>query len=157
YFRQEKYELAEYHFSRALSINTASSVLHTYLGMVFHANGKSLQALNMLARASAIQPDNPQARFQRANVLMKLDRYQEAQEELERVRDHAPREASVHFLLGKICKRLGKREKALRHFLLALDFDPKDGNLVKAAIDQLELPEEAEEEEEGEEEAEENF
>jgi hypothetical protein len=54
----------------------------------------------------------------------------------------------------QICKRLGKREKALRHFLLALDFDPKDGNLVKAAIDRLELPEE---EEGGEEEEEENF
>jgi anaphase-promoting complex subunit 3 len=32
YFRQEKYELAEYHFRRALGINPASSVLHCYLG-----------------------------------------------------------------------------------------------------------------------------
>jgi tetratricopeptide (TPR) repeat protein len=32
YYRQEKYELAEYHFTRALSINRQSSVLHCYLG-----------------------------------------------------------------------------------------------------------------------------
>ena len=32
YYRQEKYELAEYHFRRALSINPSSSVLHCYLG-----------------------------------------------------------------------------------------------------------------------------
>jgi hypothetical protein len=34
YYRQEKYALAEYHFTRALSINGQSSVLHCYLGMV---------------------------------------------------------------------------------------------------------------------------
>lgn len=148
YFRQEKYELAEYHFARALSINKTSSVLHTFLGMVLHANGKSAQALDMLGRASAMEPRNPQARFQRANILMKLERYNEARQELEKVRDHAPREASVHFLLGKVCKRLGRQETAMKHFLLALDLDPKDRNLVKAAIDRLDLAEGEGEEEE---------
>jgi len=32
YYRQEKFELAEYHFRKALSINPVSSVLHCYLG-----------------------------------------------------------------------------------------------------------------------------
>lgn len=32
YYRQEKFELAECHFRRALAINPASSVLHCYLG-----------------------------------------------------------------------------------------------------------------------------
>jgi hypothetical protein len=36
----------------------------------------------------------------------------------------------------------------MRHFLLALDLDPKDGNLVKAAIDRLDMAEGEEEEEE---------
>jgi anaphase-promoting complex subunit 3 len=34
YYRQEKYELAEYHFRRAITINNTSSVLYCYLGMV---------------------------------------------------------------------------------------------------------------------------
>ena len=34
----------------------------------------------------------------------------------------------------------------MRHFLLALDLDPKDGNMVKAAIDRLDEAEEVEEE-----------
>ena len=33
YFRQEKYEVAEFHFRRALGINTGSSVLCCYVGM----------------------------------------------------------------------------------------------------------------------------
>ncbi|KAH8052786.1 hypothetical protein JL722_9919 [Aureococcus anophagefferens] len=40
YYRQEKYELAEYHFDRALCHNPTSSVLHCYLGMTLHANQK---------------------------------------------------------------------------------------------------------------------
>ena len=38
YFRQEKYDLSEYHFKRALSINPTSSALCCYLGMVLNAN-----------------------------------------------------------------------------------------------------------------------
>ena len=37
YYRQEKYELSEYHFRHALSINSRSSVLFCYLGMAQHA------------------------------------------------------------------------------------------------------------------------
>ena len=61
----------------------------------------------------------------------------EALEELEKVRDVAPREASVHFAMGKVCKRLGLPERAMRCFLTALDLDPKDNNLIKAAMDRL--------------------
>lgn len=39
YYRQERFELAEYHFRRAVDINKSSSVLHCYLGMVLHAQG----------------------------------------------------------------------------------------------------------------------
>ena len=58
-------------------------------------------------------------RYQRAHVLMKLERFEEALEQLEAVRDCAPREASVHFLLGKVCKKLGRVEEALGHFTTA--------------------------------------
>ena len=37
YLRQERIELAEYHFKRAIAIHPTSSVLQTYLGMVLNA------------------------------------------------------------------------------------------------------------------------
>ncbi|KAJ8612873.1 hypothetical protein CTAYLR_002059 [Chrysophaeum taylorii] len=111
-----------------------------YLGMTLHANKKCDDALAHLERAAAMEPKNPQARFQCANVLMSMDRYDQALEELKAVCDHAPREASVHFLMGKICKRLGKLEDAMMHFTFALDLEPKDNNLIKSAIDRLEEP-----------------
>jgi len=140
YFRQEKYDLAEYHFHRALSINPQSSVLHCHLGMAQHANRKPYEALETLQQAFALDPRNPQARYQRATIYMALERPHDALEELERVRDAAPRESSVHFAMGKVLKRMGKMEQAMRCFLTALDLDPKDNNLIKAAMDKLDQP-----------------
>lgn len=43
-----------------------------------------------------------QASFQRANVLMSMERYNEALRELEVVRDNVPKESAVYFLMGKV-------------------------------------------------------
>lgn len=43
-----------------------------------------------------------QASFQRANVLMSMERYGEALVELEVVRDNVPKESAVYFLMGKV-------------------------------------------------------
>jgi anaphase-promoting complex subunit 3 len=140
YFRQEKYDLAEYHFQRALTINTQSSVLHCHLGMAQHSNNKPYQALDTLAGAFRLDPRNPQARYQRATIYMAMDRPHEALMELEKVRDAAPREATIHFAMGRVLKRIGRPEQAMRSFLIALDLDPKDANLIKAAMEKMDEP-----------------
>jgi len=141
YYRQEKYDLAEYHYGKALMINPRSSVLHCHLGMAQHANRKPYEALETLAGAFRIDPRNPQALYQRATIFMAVKRPREALVELEKVRDAAPREATVHFSMGRVLKQLGRPEDAMRAFLTALDLDPKDNNLIKAAIDRLDEPE----------------
>lgn len=77
YYRQEKFEFAEYHFKRALAINPRSSLLYCFLGMVLHSTRQFDEALRVLAIAGELQPLNPQARFQRANVLITQHRYEE--------------------------------------------------------------------------------
>lgn len=140
YHRQEKYDLAEYHFQRAVEINPQSSVLRCNLGMSQYSNGKSLEALDTLSIAFRLDPNNPQARFQRATIYIALNRPEQALEELEKVRDAAPREATVHFAMGKVLKRLGRPQEAMRCFLTALDLDPKDNQLIKSAMDKLDEP-----------------
>eukprot|EP00934_Nitzschia_sp_Nitz4_P000813 Nitzschia sp. Nitz4//scaffold50_size126154//50869//51894//NITZ4_003681-RA/size126154-exonerate_protein2genome-gene-0.91-mRNA-1//-1//CDS//3329553686//813//frame0 len=140
YHRQEKYDLAEYHFHRAVSINPQSSVLRCNLGMSQYSNGRPFQALDTLAEAFRLDPHNPQARFQRANIFVSLNRFEEALKELEKVRDAAPREATVHLAMGKVLKRLGRPDQAMRCFLTALDLDPKDNQLIKLAMDTLDEP-----------------
>ena len=48
YFRQEKYEMAEYHFRRSLLINQRSSVLRCYVGVALHKIGRAQDALDQL-------------------------------------------------------------------------------------------------------------
>jgi len=137
YFRQEKYDMAEYHFHKALQINPQGSVIRCNLGQAQHANGKHQLALETLA---LVDKRNPQAQFQRANILISMDKLIEAMKELEKVRDTAPREASIHFAMGRVLKKLGKPEKAMRCFLTALDLDPKENTMIKSAIDRLDEP-----------------
>ena len=80
YYRQEKYDLAEFHFRKALSINNSSSVLKCFLGMVLQAQASFLEisnyssedefirdrdrkvkdALHILSDAVEFDPKNPQ-------------------------------------------------------------------------------------------------
>jgi anaphase-promoting complex subunit 3 len=69
-----------------------------------------------------------------------LHRPEEALAELQTVRDAAPREATVHFAMGKVLKPLGRPDEAMKCFLTALDLDPKDNQLIKSAMDKLDEP-----------------
>ncbi len=93
----------------------------------------------MLQRATAADPRNAQARFQLATVLVSLEAPEAALAELAAVRDMAPREANIQFLMGKVCKKLGRLEDAMRHFIIALDLNPKDNSAIKTAVDKLNL------------------
>jgi anaphase-promoting complex subunit 3 len=48
-----------------------------------------------------------------------------------------PKEAPIHIVIGKIYKKLGNIEKALQHYNIALDLDPKDTNMVKSLVDKI--------------------
>ncbi|GMI19529.1 hypothetical protein TrRE_jg10858, partial [Triparma retinervis] len=138
------FALATEHFKRAVTINGGSCILYCHLGMALAAEGRSDEALLALASSERLEPGNPQARFQRANVLMGMELYPDAMVELEGVVKAAPREASVWFLIGKVNKKMGRTDEALKAFTKALDLDPKDGNMIKARIDRLDEDEDEE-------------
>ena len=56
---------------------------------------------------------------------MSLRQYDEALTELATLKNIAPEEANVFFLLGKCCKGLGDRAGAVRAFTTALNLDAK--------------------------------
>lgn len=86
-----------------------------------------------------IDPGNPLARFETSAVLLALDRPREALAVLQALQESAPQEASTLFQMGKIHKRLGEPDAALRCFCAALDLQPPaaDTDAIKAAIERL--------------------
>jgi anaphase-promoting complex subunit 3 len=56
---------------------------------------------------------------------------------LEALREFAPKEAPVYFLMGKIYKKLKQLDKALFFLTTALDLDAKNANYIKSVIEKL--------------------
>ena len=116
--------------------------------MALHANQKTMQALEMLSNAITIDPKNPLARFQKAQVLLSTDQNELALAELKQLVEMAPKEGSVYFVLGKVYKKLGDQSKAMVHLTRALDLSPKDSQQIKAALLNLQRDRDDDDEEE---------
>ena len=75
-----------------------------------------------------------------------MDRHAEALKELEAVADHAPKEASVHFLDGQGLQEAREIDDAMMRFTSLLDLEPKDNTSSTARRDRLEEPDVSEDE-----------
>ena len=146
YYKQEKYEMTEYHYRRALEINRNSSVLRCCLGKTLHKMGCTDESLDLLDEAVAKDPNNAIARYERAVVQYTSGSLVEALEELEALKEAAPKEPNLFFLLGKVNKRLGRLDQAMQHFCVALDLKPSSADIgvIKSAIEKLKLPDDSE-------------
>ncbi|XP_028175323.1 cell division cycle protein 27 homolog [Ostrinia furnacalis] len=136
YARQERWKQSEVHIRRALSIHPHSGVLRCQLGLAQAALDKTDRALATLERAVALDTENPLCRFHRASVLLRAGRPQDALADLHYLKDIAPRESLVYYLLGKVHNKLGNTHLALMHFSWATDLDPKGtGGHIKEGFD----------------------
>ncbi|CAE8714784.1 unnamed protein product [Polarella glacialis] len=141
YQRQEEFAKAKYHFQKAVDINGCNAVLRTSLGIVLQALGEPQRALGFFSRAAQSRHCGALASFQKGCVLSTLGRHAEAVDELKRARGLAPREACVHFQLGRAHVGSGDARLALVHFTTAMDLcgakDSKDHQLIVSAQDEL--------------------
>ncbi|CAK8565946.1 unnamed protein product [Lathyrus sativus] len=77
--------------------------------------------------------------YQKANILMSLENFDEALEVLEDIKEYAPCESCVHALMGMIYKRSNMHETTMFHYGIALDLKPSatDVAAIKAAVEKL--------------------
>lgn len=125
YEKMGKFEFAEQHFRNAASINPTNAVLICCIGLVMEKMDNPKAALVQYGRACSLAPHSVLARFRKARALMKLQELKLALAELKILKDMAPDEANVHYLLGKLYKSLHDRANAIKHFTSALNLDPK--------------------------------
>ena len=123
--RMGKLEDAERHYRIAAQINPSNATLMVCIGVIFEKLRKKPNALDCYSRALELAPQSALARFKKARVLMHMREFELALRELLVLRDLAPDEANVWFLLGKCWKGLGEKGEALRAFTTALNLDVK--------------------------------
>ncbi|KAH1076348.1 hypothetical protein GLYMA_19G042200v4 [Glycine max] len=148
YLRQEKYEFSEHHFHMAYQINPRSSVILSYLGTALHALKRSGEALAIMEKAILEDKKNPLPMYQKASILVSLERFDEALDVLEELKEAQPRESSVYALMGNIYRRRHMHERAMFHYGVALDLKPSvtDAATIKAAVEKLIIPDEFQDE-----------
>lgn len=130
YDKMGKLDFAEQHFRNAATINPSNAVLTCCIGLVQEKMDNPQNALLHYDRACSLAPKSVLARFRKARVLMKLRNFNFALAELKVLKDMAPDEANVHYLLGKLYKTLRDKGNAIKHFTAALNLDPKVISLV---------------------------
>jgi anaphase-promoting complex subunit 3 len=125
YDKMGKLDFAEQHFRNAATINPTNAVLTCCIGLVMEKMDNPKNALFHYERACSVAPHSVLARFRKARVLMRLREYKFAMAELKVLKDMAPDEANVHYLLGKLYKAIHDKANAIKHFTTALNLDPK--------------------------------
>ena len=125
YERMGKYKFAEQHYRTASTINPTNVVLICCIGLVLERQGQQRAALIQYNRACTLSPQSVLARIRKARSLMKLGELMLALTELRVLKDIAPDEANVHYLLGKVYKMMHDKGNAIKHFTTALNLDPK--------------------------------
>ena len=125
YEKLGKYDMAEKHYKNAAAINSTNPVLAVRIGVVLEKTKKYHPALTYYSLAAELDPRSASARFVKARALMRLGKPREALIELEELKNMAPDEATVHFMLGRLYKMMHEKALAIRHLTIALNLDPK--------------------------------
>lgn len=139
YMRQQKYELAELHFRRALALNPTSSVLLCYLGMVLQEDGRFDEALVVLRRVSGLRaPPPPQSGAQLPLGPRAANSYHATPIPPVAVQavDTDGRNPQARYQLASLLLETGSPAEALDVLSLVMDRAPSEGSvfLLRARI-----------------------
>ncbi|KAF3938261.1 hypothetical protein ABW19_dt0206073 [Dactylella cylindrospora] len=142
YEKSGKNDMALRHYKTAYSINPTNVVLICCVGAAFEKDGNYKQALVHYSKACDLAPNSALSKFRKARVLIGLGKLHLARDELVAIKDIAPDEANVHFMLARVYKLLHEKQLAVKHFTSALHLDPRAGALIKEAMESLDDPNE---------------
>ncbi|CAF3338656.1 unnamed protein product [Rotaria socialis] len=128
YLKQEKFQSAEFNFTKATNIFQTNPDLICHLAVAQHKCNRSEGALSLLNDALRIDSKNALCKFHKAGLLLHLERYHEALTELEQLRQIAPKESLVYYLLSKVHRHLKNFHYSYMYMSWCMDLDPKGAN-----------------------------
>ncbi|CEJ93215.1 Putative Protein bimA [[Torrubiella] hemipterigena] len=132
------YDKAYLHFQAAQTINPNNAVLISCIGTILEKQKQVPLALRAYTRAVELAPKAASTRYSKARALLALGQFEEAQKELMILKDLAPDEARVHFLLGTLYRNMNEKQLSVHHFTVALSLDAKNAQKIKEAIESFE-------------------
>jgi anaphase-promoting complex subunit 3 len=153
YERMGKYDVAEKHYKAAAQINPNNAMIIVRIGLVSTNDNREMYSANpdqVLDRmkkidvalthfdaAVKLDPRSIMARFRKAQTLLKLGHSKESLKELLLLKDLAPDDPNIHFLLGRCYKKVRDRANAIRHLTIAMNLDPKSHGVIKEVMESI--------------------
>lgn len=135
--KEEDFKMAITYLKRALIINKNSANLTSMLANAYLQVKDINRALATLEEAEKIDSANHLVKYQKANILFLLRKYDESLKILLDLKEKVPKEAPIYILIGHIYKAKDDFKSALYHYNQAIDLDNKDYNSAKASIEKL--------------------
>ena len=137
--RMKNYDEAEKHFREILRIHPRHALAANYLAYMWAENNVNLEeAEALILIALEEEPDNGAFLDSHGWILYKQGRYEEALPPLLQAEERIKDDYVVYYHLGAVYLKLGDREKALKHFVKANEFDDNpDFERIKMLIDSI--------------------
>jgi len=130
--REKQYEKSDADFRRALELNPDQPQVLNYLGYSMVERNINLdEALGMIQRAVALQPDSGYIIDSLAWALFMMGRYEEALEPMEKASVLEPVDPIVTDHLGDVYWAVGRKREAEFQWHRALSFDPEEDQAIR--------------------------
>lgn len=94
------------------------------LGLAYYEQNRLAEALPIFNEAVRLEPENPEALYNQAIVMMQMDRYAEAAQSFTIALRKAPNDPDIHNNLGVALEKLGRWPEAMRHYRRSLEIAP---------------------------------
>lgn len=130
-FEMDRLEAAMGAFDRAAELDPQSAEAHYYRGVVFERFTNFEQANNAFSRAADLDQNNSQFALAAAEMLIQLDRYDEAEALLQQGAARFEHNAGMRQTLGHIAMIRGETDRAVKLFQEACLLAPADEALME--------------------------
>jgi tetratricopeptide (TPR) repeat protein len=111
--------------------------LHYYQGMLNAGREKYDLALNEMETALEIEPNKIDALLKKADILVKLDRLDEAEKTLNKAREIKPSESDIYYLLARIEATRKSPMKSIAWLERSVELDPRNIPAAKMLAESL--------------------
>lgn len=123
-YMQEDYRGMEEAANRAIGIEEANAIAHFLLGKARKSQNDDLMAIGHLTKAIVLKDDFTEARLMRAESLLQMNQYKDAEEDIDAVLSQNPEEESAILLRGKLKEATGLEQEAEADYRLVTEMNP---------------------------------
>jgi arylsulfatase A-like enzyme/predicted Zn-dependent protease len=124
-FVQKKYDEALKYYDECLSYNSDSAASHNAMAAIYLIQEELAQAESHIASAMAIDPALSNLNYNRAELLEKQGRPQEAAEAYQEEIKNSPHHFKASFNLSRLYRMMGREDEEEKYLRLTMEISPE--------------------------------